>query len=496
MEDDTTTTITLEDEAPQRTHVIPLSDVLRGQWMELVLFGVRLGIFFVLQVFFEELAIAFSASSAGARIPKEYLLLDSLAASACCWLIIGATWCACGAGRGIWHWCRTPVSRGRFWHSLGTHIYPNSLLEDIGVRGITLRRTTQEDDEELFFESSIHTAHASEQDTFLWLETLPWTLWSCMQSCGLAIFVLGYCIGGMFWLPQHTLVLAILGGLLFVAPDYQLLQDASTGLFLAPKPHQRKSRAYCLGVGGQIVTTLLILGDQLQDTPFHATLSTIGHNLWLGLLVPLGTVWILYLSRNAPVRQADAVLPFGMPSLILLSVTYFSLYLPAQECDWQRMAALDNATASSAETLLMSSELLDLFMNATHAYYDTLASSSIDMLGLNVPRTPLGAMSLLLAPTALWLSVLIVIRSCIRTPSRVGSTMAAYVMALLIRRMHLRIQEGQIVTMSWTLILLLVSIFLTLVPELRCLEIAQRCRAHASALFATPIVTTDEPLAK
>jgi hypothetical protein len=471
------------DQAPQR---ISLWQLVKGQWPELLLTGGRLLVFFLLQVFFAEMATSFSSSS---MVFKAYPLLDSLAASACCWLLIGGTWLGRGVLSGIWDWCKTPVSRGRFLHSIVSHVFPRALLDEIGVHGVVMRRQSggygaeYDDDATPFFfaRQFASTEPRTEGTRHMWLDTLPWTIWSCMQSCGLSIFVLGYSLGGMFWLPQHALLLSCMMALLFTA-------------LRTPPPAPRR-HAFLVGGTGLLLVMLLTLNDHLQDAN---ALGLIAHNFWLGLLVPMGMVWVLYQSRHASLRRADALLSFSMPALLLLSLTYFSLYLPAQECDlyfMQRVTRLVtpyDALHEHVDTLLTSNELLERFFNATRLYYNSLASPSANMLGMGAmmaPESPMGVLALLMAPTLLWMSVVIVLRASLGAPSRLGSTLALYVLALLLRRMHLHAlnhETMRLIPLSLGVPVLCVSTFLLLIPELRQLERIRQAQQSRVIIYLQP----------
>ena len=396
----------LDDEDPLTNRAceeglrIPLLRVLRAQWPQLPLLGVRVLLFWLLQLFLDEM-----------RQPTAHPMDDSLVANASCWIIVGGTWAMLGLLHTLSVWCRTPIRQSRLARCVWGYVCQQSLLEDLGLA---------------------ETQHQ------------PWTLWTHMHASGLALFVLGYSLGGLFWLPQQTVLLASAVGFMCAHP---------------PTPMRRGRWLGALGVA--CVSGLMLLDEALR-TSFEAMGRAIVSQLWLGLLVPAALVWLLFASQETKLRHSDALVSFSLPSLMLIGLTYFSITRRTTMLMMviQPEAALDSILASDPTVMGV--------LNATRTYYDLIAPS-----WLVVPVSGGGVLAMLMAPTLLWLCVIIVLRALSR--SCVGSTMATYALSALA---HTPNSAPRNVAIA----LLCLAMPLLLVPELRAMEEA-RIRASMPVMF-------------
>ncbi len=181
--------------------------------------------------------------------------------------------------------------------------------------------------------------------------------------------------------------------------------------------------------------------------------------------------------------RAQSILSFATPSLLLLSVTFLSLYLPTQQCTHQLLSVGSpnsvipvvmnansvNYTASPAvfsssgpngstpldptDPILLSPQTrpegeearqtlayaLQLVLNATHGYYEMMISpsQSIGIGMITVPNTLMGFITACMAPSLLWITLTVIIGCGLRTPSLAGSTTGAYILSMLYHRLIL-----------------------------------------------------------
>jgi hypothetical protein len=452
---------------------------------------------------------------------------------------------------------------------------------------------------------------AEELPSIFSIDAFPWAVWSCMQTCGLALFVIAYCINGMFWLPQYALLFTVLYLLLCdpqrrappsrfhsgactrpgeeaeierynfqhyfqdvrrysvcVAADHAAaiaVAEAAVCVDAPPTPppapppdgrggRRKGSRAALLGTWGLAAVAVLLLVDRLVGSSALLVGALVMRNLWLGVLVPVGVVVMLHHSSKRPRvsrLRAEAVLSFGIPSLLMLSITYLSLYLPAQECSFflERLPhSLSSSSSSSgaapappAEGLprarglvqefllqnsaldptapptppdfnflshptkqpphaadaeggvvvrtILSSETVLFLVNATRVYYNFLGTPSayLGMAAVPIPSTGVAILCSLLAPSLLWVCMLIIMGAALHTPSRAGTTMAVYILSLLVRRMT---EGGVSMGLLAALSLLVLSLFLILLPELRIIDEVQRQKEATDrllTLYSTPL---------
>jgi hypothetical protein len=487
---------------------LPLLRVLRTQWPHLPLFCVRVALFSMLQMFLSEMRnhqignSSSSGSSGSGLLSIQPMLLmqvsldDSLAVTNACWLLVGCTWAALGVLHSFWIWCRTPLRHSRnvmgrvAWQYMCAH----PLLEDLDLHEAPL-----------------------------------WMLWLHMHASGLAVFVLSYCLSGLCWLPQQMLLLTSTVSFMRAHPPVLLRRSrwiGAVGVLCAS----------LLVSAGEVYHNYYAHTDDTTTTTTTATdevplpMTNEGH-VWLwGMLVPVGLVWLFFGSSSSrrrdayytdarplphmsapidanpnqqhgnhpnnnntamthtildhnhnntksPLRHSDALLSFSLPSLMLIGLVYFTSTPP---CPAPLMMVLHphaNQTvrlplSSDLDAMLQASDPMVMeALNATRQYYEAIAPTwwwevFPDSIG--------GVLATFIAPTLLWLCVLIVIRALAR--SNLGSTLCAYALSTALRKAASSTPHGVAVA------LLCVAAPLVLLPELRALE-EMRLRAALPVLF-------------
>jgi hypothetical protein len=407
---------------------LPVWRVLRSQWPHLPLFCVRVALFALLQLFLDELRHETTTTTPPTATNEDSLLF--LTIPAYCWMLVGCTWSAVGMLHTLSVWCRTPLRQSRLSHIAWNYVCANSLLlEDLG-----LNRS----------------------------ETSLWELWSQMQACGLTLFVLGYCLSGLFWLPQHTLLLS------------------STVAFMCAFPPAPLRRGRWLGALSVLCAALLLTVDEALRQGFPHSLRACA---W-GVLAPVGLVWLLFSSRPAKhaLQHSDALLSFSLPSLMLIGMFYLSS--SSSVCTTATLTMLvqpqpnnnGDAVPTTLDALLAAEPTLMDALNATRTYYyDSLTHAPSWFVDLVPPVSSGGLLALFMGPTLLWLCVLVVLRALAR--SGLGSTLSAYTLATALRARASSATHG-------VAIALLVGLAtpLLLLPELRALEDV-RLRSAQPVLF-------------
>ena len=473
--------------------------ILRAQWRELLRVWVRLVLFTLLQLFLGELA------AASLVLRAYYPLIDGLAVTSCCWLLAGSAWVGWALLASLWRYGKGHLlllTRDAteppppLWRDLCARLCP---WEDLDAL-LRYRRATalMMDEEEP--KPMMEDGDGGSDAVFPWGE---W--WSGVHACGLALFVVSYSVGGVFWLPQYALLLA---GLWVLSREQRLHEYVPVG-----GGDARESRAFGLGLVGLVLAALAALAAHLWGERAAAGLAS--RNLWMGVCVPVGTVLVLRAGWCAPLRGMRSTLTLGLPSLMVLSVTYLSLYLPTQECGFFTRAlgaavAVGGAVVGGAEagggndyyyynnlsaavggggsavgaglaTLESRAPMVRLVVNATRMYYGFLLSApAVGVGAMAPPSTMAGAIALLLGPTLLWLSMRALLRT---TPSRAGGTAVAYVGALVLRRLVDAARVGAPGSIACALVaagLFVPAAGLVLLPELRTLD-ARSCAAARSA---------------
>ena len=438
---------------------------------ELLLFHLRLAVFL-------GLLCAFQSSS---NSPKaEELLSVTLVPTAYAWLMLGA-FCLCGnVLLGVRAWLRVRKRRRKppaavavdepppplqpqpqpaeavllttklsLWAHIRAQLSPSSSSPSESEYGALV-----EDEEEEKADDPHHHRNKKDDAGF-------------RHACGLALFVASYCVNGLFWVPQASFVGA-----------------AVIALARQHPPGSAKRRGMWL--------VLAALGLWVADVVVQEQLPPLHHHLWLGLVVPMLMGGMLVARRTtaaaapAPAAQRprfsitdddegnaygvhrytpdelddaeddnpmmmmtmeqptsaaatrtarrQSILSFAMPALVLLSLTYLSLYFPTQQCMLELVGRVDdnNITNDNNNNNNNNNNLMALLRNATHAYYGLLAPPS---RAIGVASFSGAATGFLIAPSLLWLALTILVGSLLRVPSSACSTAAAYVLATIVRRL-------------------------------------------------------------
>lgn len=425
---------------------ITLAQLLRWQWPELGFLAARAAVFGALQALHAELG-------------DDHR--HGLVVFAYGWLLIAGTRAAWGALEGLWRWVRWPQPAS-LWQILREQFSLHGALCDarILVRETAPPAPAPErvDDEEAHMLSALSFCEEEAAAMERQAPGTPWTAWGAAHAGGCALFVLSYALSGLFWLPQYTLLFAMLGLLLLVRAPAHAFWGAR-----APRRRLR-SRAFAVGL---VVLLLLVATALLWHEP-RLAYADVAQGLWLGVLLPAGTLACVALGPPPRAVATDAYITLALPTLALLSVT--TLTLVAGPAPQQRSGD-------------------ELLVNATRAYYaaSSRAYAWLGVAPLPLPDTAYGLLALALAPSLLWLSVLIAQRALLRTPSRIGSTLAAYVLALLARRALVSASVYGLLLGVFPLALALV-----LVPELRTLEEARRRNVALYSPDITPAAARTE----
>jgi hypothetical protein len=458
---------------------LPLLRVLRMQWQHIPLFCVRVALFSMLQLFLNELMRArdlhankndatannnntnhgSSSSSSSVMMMVPVLLLDDrfLAITASCWLIVGCTWATVGMLHTFVVWCRTPLRQSRLSHIVWNYMCTPSLINDMGLTNAP-----------------------------------PWGVWIHMNACGFALFVLGYSLSGLFWLPQQALLLS------------------STVAFMSTYPPKAFRRGRWLGALCVLCASLLLIGDEALHASFEeearSALFTTHAWVW-GVMMPVGLVWLLAASRSNHLNHAgnthhhthhnnsngnpnygnnngmlmirilqhsDALMAFSLPSLMLIGLIYFSstsrttTLMPMMLVHHPRPPEEEEAPLSTLDSMIASEPVMLDVINATRTYYyDSIAPSLMGWFPSMMVSTSSdsvgGLLAIIMAPTLLWLCVLIVLRALAR--SGMGSTLSAYALAVTTRS-----KGSNDAPHTVAIVLLCLATPLLLIPELRALE--------------------------
>ena len=178
--------------------------------------------------------------------------------------------------------------------------------------------------------------------------------------------------------------------------------------------------------------------------------------------------------------RAQSLLSFATPALLVVSITFLSLYLPTQQCAQQLLVLSNLASNSSSSSsspvdslLWLANDnsssasppagdddsdggnheeadganddaMLGLLLNASRAYYSLLGppSESIGIGTIVIPNSPSGLLAGCMAPSLLWVTLTIIIGCGLRTPSLAASTMGAYLLSMLYHRLLLQREEA------------------------------------------------------
>ena len=411
---------------------LPLWRVLRAQWAHVPLFCVRVALFGLMQLFMDAMRRG-EAPVALRATPMD----DSLSIAAACWLLVGCTWAALGLLHAFLVWCRTPLRQSRMGRIAWQYVCAHPLLEAMGL-----------------------------------VDAPPWTLWLHMHAAGVAVFVLSYGLSGLFWLPQQALLLA------------------ATASFMRAHPPVALRRSRWLGALGVLCALLLVGAEDVARACDAATMmETLGSgHAWLwGALAPMSLVWLFFFgadeTKKESLRHPDALVSFSLPSLLLIGLVYFC---SAARCPNGGGAVMmvvratthnNNATAattsSTLDTMLASDPIVMEALNATRQYYEAIAPAWWWRV---VPDSVGGVLATLMAPTLLWLCVVIVLRALAR--ASLGSTLSAYALSAALRKAS----SAQSVPVGLAIALLCATTPLLLLPELRALEEA-RLRAALPVVF-------------
>jgi hypothetical protein len=472
---------------------ITLWDLARWQWREALLFMARVAIFWGLQTMSNELVTSH----------------HGLVVFAYGWLLLASTRFMWGMGIAIWRWIRWPQSV-RLWHLVCEQFDPYDAMCDAGILNVALSTLTEEEEEEdgeeaqqrmlsaLSFCDDVEPPPAQQHPpppaviviTSQPHPVIPWTAWAAAHASGCALFVLSYGLSGLFWLPQYALLLSMLGLLLLVrAPAH--------AFFVQRAQQKRRLRSRAFGIG-LLLMVVLILGTLFWHEP-RAHRADIAPHLWLGVLLPLITLTYMMMAPppHARAEGVDAFVTLSMPTMAMLSVTVLSL-LSSSTTSSTPAAAHTTSSSSLVVIGVKKDEWSDaqaLFMNASRTYYSasTRMYEWIGVSPLPIPDTALGMVALGMAPSLLWVSVIIILRAMLRRPSRIGSTLAAYVLALLLMQKT----TSPMLLSSWNLLLCVLFpcvLMLVWVPELRTLE-ERRRRTHSSvvALYSPDMLVVVAP---
>ena len=476
-----------------------LPALVRAQWPELLLFWARAGAFLALQVLSGELARSTSSTTAAAA---HWPLMHSLAMFSYCWLMIGGTGLLWVVGEGLWRWTRMPARAGGLRAIMRQQLSMHSAMCHAGfvlvVDSSTEEEEEPDDDEEVPPDDAEAEEEAAKRRRKRRQAT---TAYAATHACGAVLYVLSFGLSGIFWLPQYALLFAALGL-----------------LFMRARAMRTRSRATETGLVALGLLLMCVLWREPRSVWELA--RTAAQNLWLGVLLPVGTlVCVVMLGGRVaslaslsepplddPQRESvDALATLGLPTLVVLSLTFLSLHLPTRECvlwlpDRQIIALANFSQSPIGLGMMMDTANLPApvaaLLNATRAYYAFWSASTdayawVGVSPITLPDTSLGLLALCLAPSLLWLSVLIVLRSALRTPQRIGSTIAAYVAGLLAQRVWADPRNPWL----WALMVVFKCVLvLLLIPELRALERHQHQRRNNSSNSSktdTPLYSAD-----
>ena len=485
---------------------------------ELLLGALRFGIFLCLQLLSSP---AFAPArrahhpydddeapaSSSSLLLLSFPILNTLVASSYCWLLLGVF-------GGLWVGYDCLVARRRRSTAAGpASLLPTTLPPSLAASSSSQRRRTsllkrwqqdtlfaqtateeeEEVDEEerrLFYLEQTVFPHTTPSVTSFGFDAFPFSVWSAMHACGFVFFVIGYSLSGLFWLPQLTFLLMVLALLVAQPPARPPVRlhaaevdndDVDDGVVASSSTTTTKLSRYAwrAGLALLFVAWYLLFVYQLYTDGYAPLFESITSNLWLGVLVPAAVGRILlrwYTQRHKPRRlqeeeeeattavaaggimRARSILSFALPSLVMISLTCLSLYLPTQECSLQ-LAPLasvlssstnnnnnnNNNTSSNRSTTTTTTSsrwpdvddqqttatLMVFLLNASHTYYGLLATPAhaVGLGSAPIPSSLSSLVSALLAPSFLWLTLTIVLGSALRQPSRVASTCALYMLA-------------------------------------------------------------------
>jgi hypothetical protein len=259
---------------------------------------------------------AFAIIAADYNEKGEWSIMENLALTACCCLVI-TLWSM------AWERCMVTCCGGtdtkKYYSSRFFRTYYWNSYDDINRNS-----DSGEEEEDLIINlQNKQPIKCSDPIAFTWL------LRGQSIACGACLFVIAYSLPGMAWLPQVSMAAA-----------------ATACCFCGEKRRQVSAFLVYLAV-------LLLAINGFFSRPQEWT----PHNLWLGVVMPGGSAIVLSKCSIIAARhgvRADRAIALSMPSVGIASLTFLSMYVPSP----------------------LKPIAPRVFANDTHGFYDELGSAT------------------------------------------------------------------------------------------------------------------------
>jgi hypothetical protein len=265
-----------------------------------------------------------------AHSQRDLPLVDSVAIASSCILVIAASWLL---GRVFYY--GVFLSSTKSGGTVFSHLFPSSTPASSSENSTLLLPTNSAD-------RQIHLT--------------PWVLWYYIHAVGVIIFVLAYSIPGLSSFPSLMLIISM---------------TCSTFVTLSERGTIAKSHLFLLLLWTLFMTLcfVFLFVDVLTDAASLFQTQSLASVLWVGLVLPVAcSLFLSNFSQHVTfiyMSPADMV-AFTLPSLVMLSISYLSLYVPlTQSTLYMQLLHANASTLEDYQRDLLS--LYNSYLNKTFA---------------------------------------------------------------------------------------------------------------------------------